>query len=126
MGPRRFAPITSAACCGRPSCLPRAKARRRNEISVDELTRREDAAIREVVKLQEDLGLKAVTDGEFRRTLWHMDFLKQFANVVVSRSAVKVTFHTEQGDIEREPSALASRAANWRGRIRSSSTISGT
>jgi 5-methyltetrahydropteroyltriglutamate--homocysteine methyltransferase len=89
-----------------PELLTAREARRRNAISADELASREDAAIREGVRLQEDLGLKAVTDGEFRRTLWHMDFLTQFANVVVSRSAVKVSFHTEQGDIEREPSAL--------------------
>ena len=56
--------------------------------------------------MQEDIGLQAVTDGEFRRTLWHMDFLKQFSNVVATRSSVKVSFHTEEGDIERLPSAL--------------------
>jgi 5-methyltetrahydropteroyltriglutamate--homocysteine methyltransferase len=89
-----------------PELLATRERRRRNEISAHELARREHAAIRDVVKLQEDLGLKAVTDGEFRRTLWHMDFLTQLANVVVSRSAVKVSFHTEKGDIEREPSAL--------------------
>lgn len=71
-----------------------------------QLAHLEDESIRRVVRQQEDLGLQAVTDGEFRRTLWHMDFLKQFANVEVTRSPVKVHFHTEQGDIERAPSAL--------------------
>src|SRR5271169_4431563 len=92
----------------RPSELLAARERRRrNEISADELTRREDAAIRDVVKLQEDLGLKAVTDGEFRRTLWHMDFLTQLANVKSVPGKVKARFHTEAGEIERTPSALA-------------------
>src|SRR5215469_11352722 len=35
----------------------------------------EDAAIRDVVKLQEDAGLQSATDGEFRREQWHSDFL---------------------------------------------------
>jgi 5-methyltetrahydropteroyltriglutamate--homocysteine methyltransferase len=35
----------------------------------------EDAAIADAVKLQEDVGLKAATDGEFRRASWHMDFI---------------------------------------------------
>lgn len=89
-----------------PELLAARERRRRDEISAAELTRLEDAAIRDVVRMQEDLGLEAVTDGEFRRTLWHMDFLTQFENVSVARSAVKVSFHTAQGSIEREPSAL--------------------
>jgi 5-methyltetrahydropteroyltriglutamate--homocysteine methyltransferase len=91
----------------RPPDLLAARERyRRNEIGAAELKGLEDAAIREVVTLQEEIGLAAVTDGEFRRTLWHMDFLAQFANVAVARSAVRVSFHTEEGSIEREPSAL--------------------
>ena len=35
----------------------------------------EDAAIREVVRMQEDVGLHSCTDGEFRRSSWHMDFI---------------------------------------------------
>ena len=35
----------------------------------------EDKAIRDAVKLQEGVGLSGITDGEFRRTTWHMDFL---------------------------------------------------
>jgi 5-methyltetrahydropteroyltriglutamate--homocysteine methyltransferase len=91
----------------RPPALLEARERRqRNEITAEELRRIEDAAVRDVVKLQEDIGLQAVTDGEFRRTLWHVDFLEQFANVSVTRSPVKVRFHTAEGDIERSPSAL--------------------
>jgi 5-methyltetrahydropteroyltriglutamate--homocysteine methyltransferase len=89
-----------------PALLAAREKRRRDEIPAEELTRLEDEAIRQAVKLQEDLGFQAVTDGEFRRTLWHMDFLTQFANVAVTRSAVKVSFHTAAGDIERAPSAL--------------------
>jgi 5-methyltetrahydropteroyltriglutamate--homocysteine methyltransferase len=75
-------------------------------LSREELTQLEDQAIRDVVKMQEAIGMQAVTDGEFRRKLWHMDFLKQFSNIETTRSEVKVSFHTEEGDIERLPSAL--------------------
>src|SRR5688572_18097755 len=41
----------------------------------------EDDAIRDVVTLQEDLGLRVATDGEFRRTSWHMDFVYRLGGV---------------------------------------------
>ena len=60
----------------RPSRL--RDARRKfvdGSITIDELRKVEDKCISEVIKKQEECGLKAVTDGEFRRTLWHYDFL---------------------------------------------------
>jgi len=45
----------------------------------------EDRAIREVVKLQEDLGLQSITDGEFRRDWWHIDFLAGFGGIELRR-----------------------------------------
>jgi len=71
-----------------------------------ELTRVEDESVREVIKLQEDVGLKLATDGEFRRKEWHMDFLKQFANVKAVPSQIKVRFHTHEGDTEVAPPGL--------------------
>lgn len=44
-------------------------------ISADDLAAAEDAAIVDVIKMQEDVGLKAVTDGEMRRSFWHYDFM---------------------------------------------------
>ena len=41
------------------------------------IARVEDDAIRDVVRMQQEIGLKAITDGEFRRTFWHIDFLYQ-------------------------------------------------
>jgi 5-methyltetrahydropteroyltriglutamate--homocysteine methyltransferase len=58
--------------------------------------------VRAVVRLQEDLGLKSITDGEFRRQLWHTDFLMQFANVATGRTGMTAKFHTDAGTIERE------------------------
>jgi 5-methyltetrahydropteroyltriglutamate--homocysteine methyltransferase len=92
----------------RPQYLLEAREqRKRNEISAGELAQLEDRAIREAVKMQEDLGLRVATDGEFRRTLWHVDFLSSFANVAVVAGKIKVKFHTHEGDVERTPSTLA-------------------
>jgi len=44
-------------------------------VSAGELREAEDAAIRDVVRMQEDVGLRAATDGEFRRASWHIDFI---------------------------------------------------
>jgi len=88
----------------RPTELLTARERRsREEISDAALRAIEDQSIREIVRLQEEIGFQAVTDGEFRRGLWHADFLEQFENVAIARAKVKVRFHTEQGDVEREP-----------------------
>ena len=45
-------------------------------IDSDELREVEDAAVRDEVKLQQDLGLLSVTDGEMRRSWWHYDFME--------------------------------------------------
>ena len=57
--------------------LKEARARRqRGEISAAELRAVEDREIEQVIREQEAIGLEAVTDGEFRRSWWHFDFLK--------------------------------------------------
>jgi 5-methyltetrahydropteroyltriglutamate--homocysteine methyltransferase len=57
---------------------------RQGQAAAAELKAAEDKAIREAVKLQEDLGLQSVTDGEFRRDWWHIDFLHGFDGVELS------------------------------------------
>ena len=89
-----------------PALLEAREKRRKGEISADDLRALEDDAIREVVKLQESVGLKAVTDGEFRRTLWHADFLLSFENVVSVKTGASATFRTAEGDIQRPLSAF--------------------
>ena len=60
----------------RPAALREARAKRaKGEISVADLKAIEDREIERVIKKQEDVGLKSVTDGEFRRSWWHLDFL---------------------------------------------------
>src|SRR3954466_12238814 len=66
----------------------------------------EDEAIREVVRKQEDVGLQAATDGEFRRASWHMDFIYQLDGITKEAGHIAVKFHNEQGDIEFTPAAL--------------------
>lgn len=53
----------------------------KNEINAEQLREVEDKAITEIVKFQEDVGLKTITDGEFRRTFFHVDFLRQLGGV---------------------------------------------
>jgi 5-methyltetrahydropteroyltriglutamate--homocysteine methyltransferase len=60
----------------RPAALKEARARRASgEISAGELTAIEDREIERVIRKQEEIGLQSVTDGEFRRSWWHLDFL---------------------------------------------------
>ncbi len=66
-----------------PSLLAARQQWRRGELPDFELERREDEAIREAVEKQESIGLPAVTDGEFRREWWHLDFLKQLDGVTL-------------------------------------------
>ena len=75
-------------------------------ISAAQLRAVEDDAIREVVLLQEEAGLPSVTDGEFRRSSWHMDFLYQLGGATKVQDNLKVQFHNEKGDIEFTPAAL--------------------
>lgn len=53
----------------------------RGEITAAQLRSVEDRAITEVVKMQQDVGLQSITDGEFRRTYFHIDFLEQLGGV---------------------------------------------
>jgi 5-methyltetrahydropteroyltriglutamate--homocysteine methyltransferase len=67
----------------------------------------EDRYIKEVVKLQEDaVGLHAITDGEFRRAMFHVDFLKHIHGVTVSYSDYKVKFRGAGQDVEMAPPVL--------------------
>ncbi len=60
----------------RPAVLKEARAKRAaGELSAADLKGIEDREIERVIKKQEQVGLQAVTDGEFRRSWWHLDFL---------------------------------------------------
>src|SRR3954467_8013966 len=91
----------------RPPALKEAReGHQAVRISADALREAENAAVREVVKLQEDVGLKGITDGEVRRGSWHMDFLYQIGGVTKVQDPLKIKFNNAQGGIEFTPSAL--------------------
>ena len=60
----------------RPAALKQAREKRaKGEIGAAELKAVEDREIERVIKRQEEVGLQSITDGEFRRSWWHLDFL---------------------------------------------------
>ncbi|MEU7863633.1 5-methyltetrahydropteroyltriglutamate--homocysteine S-methyltransferase [Nonomuraea sp. NPDC049141] len=86
---------------------PPALLRARESLTGEALREVEDEAIREVVRRQEELGLQAATDGEFRRASWHMDFIYQLGGIgQATGEHITVRFHNEQGDLEFTPAAM--------------------
>ena len=75
-------------------------------IDAGELRGVEDDAIRDVVSMQEDVGLQSATDGEFRRASWHMDFIYALGGISQAPRTLTVKFHNADGDIEFTPAAL--------------------
>jgi 5-methyltetrahydropteroyltriglutamate--homocysteine methyltransferase len=57
----------------------------------------EDDCIREVVRRQQDAGLQGITDGEFRRTYFHVDFLERLAGVTVTYGEFTAAFRRDDG-----------------------------
>jgi 5-methyltetrahydropteroyltriglutamate--homocysteine methyltransferase len=88
----------------RPPRLHEARAKAAaGEISDEELRAVEDECIRDVVALQENAGLQVITDGEFRRTYWHFDFLSGFDGFELGKPLDMGTF---EGVSEQPPSAM--------------------
>jgi 5-methyltetrahydropteroyltriglutamate--homocysteine methyltransferase len=91
----------------RPQALIKARARaEKQEISEAELRPIQQAAIRDVVRLQEELGLKLVTDGEFNRHSWHRDFMLKIRNVRMMPSKLTVRFHSADGERLHSPPTM--------------------
>ena len=85
----------------RPRPLLEARAAHADgEITDEQLAATEDAAIADVVRLQQDAGLQTVTDGEFRRTSWHMDFIYQIEGIRRTDEKIEVHFHNAAGDLD--------------------------
>jgi 5-methyltetrahydropteroyltriglutamate--homocysteine methyltransferase len=91
----------------RPPELLRARTdHAEGRIDDAELRAIEDDAIRDVIRMQEDVGLQSATDGEFRRASWHMDFIYQLGGIEKVQGNISVKFHNPQGDIEFTPAAI--------------------
>ncbi|HZN47058.1 MAG TPA: 5-methyltetrahydropteroyltriglutamate--homocysteine S-methyltransferase [Ramlibacter sp.] len=88
----------------RPKFLLEARAQKaKGEITSDQLRKVEDKAIAEIVKFQEDVGLQSITDGEFRRTYFHLDFLEQLGGV---KTDIPVTVRKPDGSEELAPPVI--------------------
>jgi len=88
----------------RPKFLLDARERKaKGEITAGELRAVEDRAIAEIVKFQEDVGLQSITDGEFRRTYFHIDFLDQLGGV---KTDIPVTITKPDGTQELAPPVM--------------------
>ena len=72
-------------------------------ITPEQLREVEDKAITEIVKFQEDVGLKSITDGEFRRTYFHIDFLEQLGGV---KTDIPMTIRRPDGTEELAPPVM--------------------
>lgn len=66
----------------------------------------EDAAIADVIALQQQAGLRSATDGEFRRASWHMDFIYALDGVSKAEDNLAVHFKNAEGGIDFTPAAL--------------------
>lgn len=88
----------------RPKYLLDAREQRaKGEITAEQLRAVEDKAITEIVKFQQDVGLQSITDGEFRRTYFHIDFLEQLGGV---KTDIPVTIRKPDGTEELAPPVM--------------------
>jgi methionine synthase II (cobalamin-independent) len=106
----------------RPPQLMQARAdHAEGTITPEQLRAVEDDAIREVVAMQRDVGLRSATDGEFRRASWHMDFIYGLGGVSqVEGERIHVKFRDESGEYDYAPPAM-----RVDGRVRIERTIFG-
>ncbi len=81
----------------RPERLKKARAQKSaGEISAQELALVENEEIARIVAKQKEIGLSAVTDGEFRRAWWHFDFLENLDGVIGAGGKNGIQFHQQQ------------------------------
>jgi 5-methyltetrahydropteroyltriglutamate--homocysteine methyltransferase len=75
-------------------------------ITAGDLRAVEDEEIPKAVRMQEEVGLQAATDGEFRRASWHMDFIYALGGVSKAPGHLAVKFRNEAGEIEFTPASI--------------------
>jgi 5-methyltetrahydropteroyltriglutamate--homocysteine methyltransferase len=82
----------------RPPELKQARADfKAGKISPQSLAEIEDKSIKQAIALQEAAGLQSITDGEFRRAFWHVDFLTGFEGIAATQGQYALKFHGEGG-----------------------------
>jgi 5-methyltetrahydropteroyltriglutamate--homocysteine methyltransferase len=91
----------------RPDALIDARrAAEKGKLPAAELLAIQHDAIRDVVRLQQEIGLKLATDGEFNRHSWQRDFLLKIGNVRPMESKLTVRFHSAAGARDHTPPSL--------------------
>jgi 5-methyltetrahydropteroyltriglutamate--homocysteine methyltransferase len=91
----------------RPDALIEARAAaEKGEMVAAELARIQHGAIRNVVSLQQEVGLRLATDGEYNRFSWQRDFLLKIGNVKPLASKLTVRFHSAAGTRDHTPPSL--------------------
>jgi 5-methyltetrahydropteroyltriglutamate--homocysteine methyltransferase len=91
----------------RPRALHEAREQAATgRIAADRLRADEDDCIRDAVKLQEAAGIHAITDGEFRRGHYLVDFLTGFEGIVPTHTSYALSFHGEHGETGETRSML--------------------
>jgi 5-methyltetrahydropteroyltriglutamate--homocysteine methyltransferase len=92
----------------RPAWLLKAREdRKAGRIDDAELHAQEDRAVEELIAMQRDVGLQSVTDGEQRRTSWHMDFIYSLEGVSqVEGESIHVQFKNADGEYDYAPPAM--------------------
>ena len=88
-----------------PELLEARERHKQGVLSKAELRTVEDSAIRDIVRFQEQLGLQGITDGEFRRTYFHVDFLEQLAGVEV-KGGIMGSFRSSAGTVNFSPPVM--------------------
>jgi 5-methyltetrahydropteroyltriglutamate--homocysteine methyltransferase len=90
-----------------PELLKAREDRKAGRVTGEELRAIEDRAIEDVIAFQKEAGLRSVTDGEFRRAFWHMDFIYSIGGIGSTEDErLQVKFHKANGDIEFNVAAL--------------------
>lgn len=106
-GPRTVPPFRAdhVGSLLRPESLRRAREQfKSGQIDRDALRKAEDAAVIEAIQLQQSVGLRSVTDGEFRRASWRADFLRELDGVESVDEPTEVKFRTAEGSFSyRQP-----------------------
>ncbi len=111
MAPRNTPPFRAdhVGSLLRPQRLLDARKQRADGIiDAESLRQIEDECIFDAVKLQEEIGLRGITDGEFRRTNWSRDFLTSIEGVELGEGKVRASFHRADGtDMMRNVTSLS-------------------
>ena len=99
----------------RPQALIDAReAAQQGRMAPEQLLDIQHEAIRAVVRMQEEAGLKVVTDGEFNRFSWQRDFLLKIKNVAPAEARLNVRFHSKAGARDHKPPTLEVRGKIFR------------